>query len=350
MRKKNFIPVASAFFALMMLILNMQVMANNLYPVKDSIGIKSIGGKKYIVHKISKGESFYSIARLYSVTVKEIEEANPDISDKIIAGKILFIPLKELPESAPVNAKPIVEKTKDTAKKETAVPVKVAAKKDTVIAPANATSAKQQTPIKYKVVGGDNLGIIAGKYHTTIANIKQWNNLKSDRINIDQSLIVGYENSNEPLKTDTTKAKPAAKPPVVKDTLLKKDIAPAKKDTAVIKKPEKSASMSNEYKTFQANNKPMKEVQEKGVAAWIDDEDVNPRKYFALHRTAPIGTIIKVTNPMNNRYVFVKVVGTLPDTGDNANLVIKISKASATKLEVLDAHFQAILDYATNEY
>jgi hypothetical protein len=51
----------------------------------------------------------------------------------------------------------------------------------------------------------------------------------------------------------------------------------------------------------------------------------------------------------NNKYVFVKVVGTLPDTGDNNDLVIKISKASAEKLGVRDSRFQSELNYGVNE-
>jgi len=49
---------------------------------------------------------------------------------------------------------------------------------------------------------------------------------------------------------------------------------------------------------------------------------------------------------MNNKYVFVKVVGTLPDTGDNNDLMIKISKASAEKLVVHDSKFQSELSYS----
>jgi rare lipoprotein A (peptidoglycan hydrolase) len=209
--------------------------------------------------------------------------------------------------------------------------------------------------------------MIAGKYHTLVSTIMKLNNLNNDRINIGQVLIIGNETAQDNGKPDSIKIKQPVKIPAAKDTttLTKKETVKIKKDSLTLKKDSikkvesmkqdsvkkaDKTSMSADYKTFQANNKPMKEFQEKGVAAWIDDEDVNPRKYFGLHRTAPIGTIIKVTNPMNHKYVFVKVVGTLPDTGDNANIIIKISKASASKLEVLDAHFQAILDYATNEY
>ena len=50
------------------------------------------------------------------------------------------------------------------------------------------------------------------------------------------------------------------------------------------------------------------------MASWIRDGDINQSKFYALHRNAPPGTIIKVTNRMNGDYVFVKVVGTLDPT------------------------------------
>lgn len=45
--------------------------------------------------------------------------------------------------------------------------------------------------VYYKVKSGDSLGKIARKYHCTVKQLKSWNNLKSDRINIGQRLKVG---------------------------------------------------------------------------------------------------------------------------------------------------------------
>ncbi|MBK7855996.1 MAG: peptidoglycan-binding protein, partial [Bacteroidetes bacterium] len=75
----------------------------------------------------------------------------------------------------------------------------------------------------------------------------------------------------------------------------------------------------------------VREYNETGMAAWIKDGSLNQNKYYALHRTAPLGTIVKVNNRMNGEYVFVKVVGQLPDSGDNEKQIIKISEAAAKK-------------------
>jgi membrane-bound lytic murein transglycosylase D len=55
---------------------------------------------------------------------------------------------------------------------------------------ASATTRSGQW-VYYKVRKGDTLGKIASRNHTTIKNIKSWNNLRSDRINIGQRLKVG---------------------------------------------------------------------------------------------------------------------------------------------------------------
>lgn len=45
--------------------------------------------------------------------------------------------------------------------------------------------------VYYKVKSGDNLSKIAKKYHTTVKQLKTWNNLKSDMLQIGQRLKVG---------------------------------------------------------------------------------------------------------------------------------------------------------------
>jgi rare lipoprotein A (peptidoglycan hydrolase) len=69
------------------------------------------------------------------------------------------------------------------------------------------------------------------------------------------------------------------------------------------------------------------------------------RKYLALHRTAPVGTILKVKNEMNNREVFVRVMGKLPDTAFTDKLVIKISKSAYDRLGAIDPRFRVEVTY-----
>ena len=57
--------------------------------------------------------------------------------------------------------------------------------------PQKPAPVQQQSSIKYhKVKKGETLSSIARKYHTTVANLKKWNKLKSDLIHEGQRIIV----------------------------------------------------------------------------------------------------------------------------------------------------------------
>ena len=86
------------------------------------------------------------------------------------------------------------------------------------------------------------------------------------------------------------------------------------------------------------------EVLENGLAELIEGTDGN-RKYLALHSTAPVGTILKVKNEMNNREVFVRVMGKMPDTALTNKLVIKVSKSAYDRLGAIDPRFRVEVTY-----
>lgn len=76
----------------------------------------------------------------------------------------------------------------------------------------------QIKPVYYTVKSGDVLGTIAQKNNTTVAQLKKWNNLKSDNISIGQQLIVRQssalatnQTSTSSTKTGTQQTSPAIK-------------------------------------------------------------------------------------------------------------------------------------------
>lgn len=193
---------------------------------------------------------------------------------------------------------------------------------------------------------------IAKKYNVSVDQIKKSNNLKSSSIKKGQVLVISEgsatkENVIEKKSVEastqvvtTQKSTEDSKPVVVK----------AEKPVEVIEKMKveehvkvSEANDIDDKKIIFANGR--QEVNESGVASWIEDQSTGSNKYYALHRTAPTGTIIKITNRMNSRSIYVKVVGLLPDTGDNEGIIIKVSKSGAEKLGVIDQRFQATLLY-----
>ena len=75
-------------------------------------------------------------------------------------------------------------------------------------------------------------------------------------------------------------------------------------------------------------------------------EDVpDTKKYLAFHNDAPVGTIMQVRNEMNNQSVFVRVINTIPPTGDNSKVILKISKKAYDRLGAVDSRFPVEISY-----
>ena len=68
-------------------------------------------------------------------------------------------------------------------------------------------------------------------------------------------------------------------------------------------------------------------------------------KYLVLHRTAPVGSVIRVKNEENELTIFARVVGVLPDIGDNSKLLIKLSQAAFDQLKAVNPRFPVEIAY-----
>jgi hypothetical protein len=90
------------------------------------------------------------------------------------------------------------------------------------------------------------------------------------------------------------------------------------------------------------------ETTERGIAVCISDENLDGSKMLALHRTAPIGTVIKVTNPMTQKSTFAKVVGKFTENDSTKNVIIVLTKAVADLVGALDKKFQVSLMYGVS--
>jgi LysM repeat protein len=261
----------------------------------DSTGVKTVDGKTFIVYKVQAKESWYGIAKRYDISTEELQSANPNSSKVLKIDEEILIPQPTIP------AKEEIQK-----------------------------AGTLREAIYYDVKKKETLYSIARTYNTIPDSLRKWNDIKGKKVKSGQRIIVGYNITIiEPPKKDIVVEKPKPVTP------------PSAKPKGTIKK-DTTKKVNEVLKVKRA-------VKETGVASWISDADENANMFFALHRTAVPGTIIKVTNKMNKKYVFVKVLGALPDTGDNFDIIIKLSKSSAEKLGVRDRRFQCQLDYTVLE-
>lgn len=166
---------------------------------------------KYIV---KKGDSLYSIARVYKTTVQEIQKLNNLKSNALSIGQVLKIPenyVNDASAALPTYVNYTVKKgdslysiakkygiTTDTIIKDNALKnnllsigqnLKIRTKEDSIVEECfgNETSDKN---IEYIVKKGDSLYSIAKKYNTDVSTIMKNNNLKSSNLSIGQILKI----------------------------------------------------------------------------------------------------------------------------------------------------------------
>jgi len=198
--------------------------------------------------------------------------------------------------------------------------------------PAVQPQAVQQDntpPIQYKVSAGETLYAISKRFNTTVDDLTKLNNLTSTNLQPGQVLMVhsGQQAAPQP-------------PSVVNTTPII-----AKRDSTSVVQVTKDSSYSERH--LNANRFGLFEKNEKGVATWMDDPGLDANKKLVLHRTAPIGTVIKITNPMTNRTTFAKVVGTFTDNESTKDVIIVMTKSVADALGALDKRFHVDISYGS---
>lgn len=291
-------------------------------------------------HTIMAGETLYAIARHYGISVAAIQAANPGLQvDKINPGQILKLPQpadKPATEVKPAVPAPNTTNNNSPTSRRDQGPTTTDLLKASDIdnSPSTATGdqpvqgSPQQGVIRHTVKKGETMFSISRQYNVTVTDLKDWNNLESFQIDIGQQLIVGYaaaKNDAAPVATQN----------------------PDQSGTSVTDKPAQPTSrftyegidniLSLQYKE-DLSSQYFKEERNNGIATWISDVDGYPydNGYFALHRTLPIGTIVKVRNLMNDKIVFAKVIGRLPNTAANDKIMLKLPEAAKQELKVLD--------------
>ncbi len=385
-------------WALAGLATNQAALAGPLLP-PDSIGVERKGNKNLVLYQVEKGETLFGITRKYRTTVGEVQRLNPELKAGIKLGQIIRVPALSNTAPAATAAKPaanaelqkvhivtsgqtlfaiakqykvsvanlqswnnlsgagLVEgqqlivsnpeangaptiaaapkpapearpAPKPEPKAETAPQPKAEPKPEPKMAPQqalDATAAVETRPtvIRHVVKAGETLYAIARTYNAQPEQIKRDNNLADGSLKVGQPLEI---RRGAPLDEQAV-AKPAAP--------IAEKVAEAKGES--------TDSAAAEARGM-ATPATFERVVEHGVAELVDN-DAGSRNYFCLHRTAPIGKIIQVVNEMNGARVFVRVIGKLPETGNNDKVAIKISRKAFEALAPADKRFPVEITY-----
>lgn len=344
----------------------------------DSLGIETVNGKVFVLHKVSEKETLFAISKRYGSTVEAILQNNPTVSSSSLeVGQVLRVPYTR-PVSKSGQKTP-AGTTHKVAAKETmfSIAQKYGISVDelkqwnnltdnalsigqelVVRKPAGAGSTipvVKNTPLAsttskkgemHTVAAKETMFSIARQYNITVAQLRTWNPaIQNDELQVGQSIHVG-----EPGKTETPRHDVATTTPTT--TTVKPAVTEVRPTTVpdkpveTVKQPPVATAEPPKTETIRISEsvKNSDEILESGLAELIEGTEGN-RKYLALHRTAPAGTILKVRNEMNNREVFVRVMGKLPDTGSTDKIVIRISKSAYDRLGAIDPRFRVEVTY-----
>ncbi|WP_198675213.1 LysM peptidoglycan-binding domain-containing protein [Pleomorphovibrio marinus] len=329
-----------------------------------------------VLHHVAPGETMYSIAKKYEVKLDEImawnrlqgndlsigqgliiqgvaeKEDDPEINkekveetaalgdQKVAVTKKDIAPKKEAEKHD--TPKPVSEREKEKAEKQPSknlMPPPAASSKSDENAPSSSEAKATSSTggwVSHKVDQGETLFSIAKKYEAKVEDLITWNGLSSNNLSVGQTLKVGREKgANIPVTRFPTNAPPSSEDSRSTKGATSPTPSTAGQSSQASEKPKPvSVSSSTEFKN----------ISETGQAEVIEGTG-NHKKYLVLHRTAPVGTIMRIRNEENDVTIFARVVGTLPETGDNGKLVIKVSKAAYDQLRAVNARFPVEIGY-----
>lgn len=270
----------------------MIVIAMPIYTSAQSVELKraAANAPSIDLHVVTKGETLYSISKSYKTTIDELRRLNPALMDD------------NLPLGSTIKV-PVVKDAMVTAEK-----------------------GRSLTPVYYTVRKKETLYAISKRFNTKVDSLISWNNLTSAEIAENSEIIVGFQSNSFVLEGPLKPAEQATAGAIEINSVNVESIEPAVNSVSSIQ------------------NFP-EELAKRGIATWVKSDD-DGGDFFALHATAPKGTMVKVKNEMNGKVVEVKVIGKLPATSVNEDVLIKISASAAKQLGVLDDRFLAAIYYA----
>jgi LysM repeat protein len=316
---------------------------------QDRVQVQGTSPDLYVLHTVKKGETFYSLGRSYSLSPKEIaSENNISFEQGLQLGQSIKIPLSNTNFSQKSDA--------------------------------------GGTPVYHKVEEKETLYRLSVNHNkVSLDNIRHWNNMSGDGLQKDSYVIVGYLKGSgipssapvvtapattPPPATHPVSTPPAATPapatpapttPVTTTppaSTTPTPVPPATKPdqpapSEPVKAPEANtggpkttptagASFEQLYNQQTGNGKNV--TAEKGPGGWFKS-NASAGKYYALHNSAPRGTIIKVTNPLNGKFIYAKVLEAIPQIKQNEGLIIKLSDSALEALGTNEAKFYCQLNY-----
>jgi membrane-bound lytic murein transglycosylase D len=268
-------------------------------------------------HKVRRGDSLSEISDKYGVTVAQLKKWNRLRSNSAPLGRNLKIYTKE--ENFAVAETKVVKPKADT----TSVKENLASNSDKIFKEEKLVTYKDITKT-YKVKKGDNLGSIAGKYDVSVADLKKWNKLKSNNINLGTNLKIV---KNERIVTTVKKE---IKQNKVSENDENEAIASAEANEDALKNPSDYYEVQKGDNLFAIAKKFNVSIED--LKKWNNLEDGNVR----------LGSKLSLVNLRDNEDTAsdepeikteTKIVEHIVKAGDNLGIIAKKYNASISDLK-----------------
>lgn len=243
---------------------------------KDSLFIESDGNGNFFFQQIVQPkQTMFAISREFRTSIETIIDLNPTHKKSLNQYQKILLPIQ----------KEIISQIKDPG---------------TV-----------RRPIFYKVNTNHSI------YKSLVINLGlSWNQIKKlNQINTDANLqtgrvlLVGWLNKDESASTPKEIYQPEKKPSI---------------DST-------NESTTTESPNYQFTN------QQRGLGIWEKSYQTGTN-HFALHRTAALNSTIEITNPVQNRTVYAKVIGRIPPQYPK-NCTVVITSQCAIDLNLANKKF-----------
>jgi LysM repeat protein len=264
--------------------------------INDSLFVVRKGGNWAIKYVVKSGETAHMLATRFYISDGVLDAANDvQTMKQFSTGSVIIIP----------------------------------------VTTENYYSVKQSFPnrqeLYYHVGTRDDIGLISTYAGVTKAQMISWNNLHGNSIWQDEVLFVGWVKI---MAFDTASPLSMQAYPLYK------------RRTAAVNVKQTFPGGLDSVFNRQTNNG-VNVINEKGTAVFYEKTS-KKHEYLAFHNATPPGSVIKVMNPGNGKFIYVRVIGAIPATRQYANCVIGISSEAKEALGVTDNKTWCELSYPLN--
>ncbi len=147
--------------------------------------------RPWIIHEVKRGETLAAIARIYNVTIAELNAINQlsGYKSKLKKGITLRVPISEQPALIASADQPLISTSADivsTSPASPAVSTKTDMAQNNVAASVNqsATIQNNNTQNSHLVKPGETLYSIARRYEVKVQDLRTWNNMPASEDNV----------------------------------------------------------------------------------------------------------------------------------------------------------------------